>query len=202
MQTFHLKYIFFVLLIQAFAMGTIFAQNDVKLREIQTQYPQLKEGNFLWVNLQAQKMYRLRNNEIITTYVISGAKAGAGCKAGSNQTPTGLHTVAEKYGDDVPTGGILKSRKYTGEVATIYTDETDVATDYVTTRILWLKGLEEGINKGGKVDSYNRYIYIHGTPEEGLLGKPASHGCIRMQNREVIELYNQTNVGELVLITN
>lgn len=202
MQTFHLKYIFFILVIQAFTMGTICAQDKVKMREVQAQYPQLKEGNFLWVNLQAQKMYRIQNNEITATYIISGAKAGAGCKAGSNQTPTGLHTVAEKYGEDVPIGGILKSRKYTGEVATIYSDETDVVSDYVTTRILWLKGLEEGINKGGKVDSYNRYIYIHGTPEEGLLGKPASHGCIRMQNREVIELYNQTNVGELVLITN
>lgn len=201
-MTFQIRYFFFVLLFQAITMETSFGQDNVKMPEIQAQYPQLKEGNFLWVNLQTQKMYRFRNNEITATYIISGAKAGAGCKAGSNQTPTGLHTIAEKHGNEVPLGGILKSRKYTGEVAAIYTDETDVTTDYVTTRILWLKGLEEGINKGGKVDSYNRYIYIHGTPEEGLLGKPASHGCIRMRNREAIELYEQTNIGELVFITN
>lgn len=169
---------------------------------IEQNYPQLKEGNFLLVSLKEQKMYRVRNWTAINTYIISGAKAGAGCKSGSNQTPTGLHFVAEKYGDDVPLGGILKARKYTGEIAEIYTDETDVKTDFVTTRILWLKGEEKGINAGGNVDSYSRYIYIHGTPEEGLLGKPASHGCIRMKNQEVTELFDVTSVGEKVLIIN
>lgn len=196
----YLKYFILFIILHSYSTGMIFAQNAMAMKNKIASYMQLKEGNLLYVDLSAQKMYRLQHHEIIETYTISGAKAGAGCKSGSNQTPTGLHIVAEKYGTDVPLGGILKSRKYNGELAQIYTDETDVETDYVTTRIMWLKGQEEGINKGGKVDSYNRYIYIHGTPEEGLLGKPASHGCIRMRNDEVITLYALVNVGEYVLI--
>ncbi len=163
-------------------------------------YPLLEAGNFLYVSLHNQRMYRIIGWEIQNEYSISGAKKGAGNQSGSNQTPTGLHTVAEKFGEGVPLGGIMKSRKYIGEIAEIFIDETDVETDFVTTRILWLKGMEKGINSGGNVDSYHRYIYIHGTPEEGLLGKPASHGCIRMKNESVIHLFSETEIGEKVLI--
>ena len=97
-------------------------------------------------------------------------------------------------------GGILKGRKYTGKTADIITEKKSVDSDDVTTRIMWLDGLDEGKNKGGKVDSYTRYIYIHGTPEEGLLGTPASHGCIRMYNKQVKDLYDQASIGLHVLI--
>jgi hypothetical protein len=157
-------------------------------------------GKFLYVSLGSQCMFLIENWEIRRDYIISGAKKGAGNQSGSEQTPTGLHAIGERFGDDVPLGGILKSRIFTGKTATIYTDPTDVPEDHVTTRILWLKGEESGINKGGKVDSHGRYIYIHGTPEEGLLGKPASHGCIRMKNAEVIELYDEVPSGTPVLI--
>lgn len=163
-------------------------------------YPAITTGNLLYVSLAEQRMYRIVANEVTNTYIISGAKNGAGCQAGSQKTPTGLHIVAEKHGDNTPLGGILKARTYNGKISPIYTDAIDVATDDVTTRVLWLKGEEKGINQGGKVDSYNRYIYIHGTPEEGLLGTPASHGCIRMRNDEVISLYDMTDVGTFVLI--
>ncbi|MFN0200273.1 MAG: L,D-transpeptidase family protein [Bacteroidia bacterium] len=172
-----------------------FAQNYTK-----EHYPNQVFDKWVFVSLVEQKMFVIENSVVTHSYIISGAKTGAGCKGGSNQTPTGLHHIAAKYGDDVPWGGILKARKYNGEVAQIYTDETDVKTDYVTTRILWLKGNEKGINLGGDVDSYNRYIYIHGTPEEGLLGKPASHGCIRMKNAEVIDFYSLIAEGTKVLI--
>lgn len=156
----------------------------------------------LVVSLSEQCMYVLKGDSVYKEYHISGAALGAGNQSGSNQTPLGLHRIKERYGEEVPLGGILKSRQFTGEVATIYTDSVDVEEDHVTTRILWLEGMEPGINKGGNVDSFNRYIYIHGTPEEGLIGQPASHGCIRMYNKEVVELFEASSVGDLVLILN
>ena len=94
----------------------------------------------------------------------------------------------------------MKGRVYYGNIANIYIDTTKSKTDDVTSRVLWLEGLEYGINKGVGIDSFKRYIYIHGTSEEGRLGTPASHGCIRMKNKEVIELYKIIEVGTLVLI--
>lgn len=91
-------------------------------------------------------------------------------------------------------------RVFYGDIATIYTDETKSKTDDVTSRIFWLEGMEKGKNKGEGIDSYKRYIYIHGTSEEGRLGTPASHGCIRMKNKDVIGLYKLIEVGTLVLI--
>ncbi len=154
----------------------------------------------LVVSLEEQCMYLIAGGEVLREFRISGAALGAGNRSGSNQTPTGLHRVKERHGDEVPVGGILKSRVFTGQIADIFTEPLDVEEDHVTTRVLWLEGMEPGHNKGGQVDSYNRYIYIHGTPEEGLIGKPASHGCIRMFNREVAELYAITPVGRWVLI--
>ena len=83
-------------------------------------------------------------------------------------------------------------RKFTGEIAKIFSDKTISDTDDITTRILWLSGLEEGLNKGKNIDSFKRYIYIHGTSEEGRLGIPSSHGCIRMKNKDVIDLYKES----------
>lgn len=102
----------------------------------------------------------------------------------------------------MPKGAILQERIFNGQIANIYTDSTDIYEDKVTSRILWLTGTEEGINKGGNVDTYNRYIYIHGTPEEGLIGQPASHGCIRMKNDDVISLYSSIGLNTPVLILN
>ena len=94
----------------------------------------------------------------------------------------------------------MVGRIFYGNIATIYNDTTKSKTDDVTSRVLWLEGLENGVNKGNNIDSFKRYIYIHGTSEEGRLGEPASHGCIRMKNKEVIELYKKIKIGTLVLI--
>jgi len=94
----------------------------------------------------------------------------------------------------------MVGRVFYGDIATIYTDNTKSKTDDVTSRIFWLDGMEKGKNKGKGIDSYLRYIYIHGTSEEGRLGKPASHGCIRMKNKAIIDLYKLIEVGTLVLI--
>ena len=111
-----------------------------------------------------------------------------------------MHTIKRKIGDEVPLGGILESRVYKGKIAKILTEKERAPGDYVTSRIMWLQGEENGINRGRNIDSYNRYIYIHGTPEEGYIGQPASHGCIRMKNSDAIELYGLVDEGTPVLI--
>ena len=154
----------------------------------------------LYVSIKQQKLYHIQNDSIIKEYIISSSAYGIGSKAGSNKTPIGLHSIKEKYGDNTPINGRMTGRVFYGDIATIYTDETKSKTDDVTSRIFWLEGMEKGKNKGKGIDSFSRYIYIHGTSEEGRLGKPASHGCIRMKNKEVIDLYNLVEVGTLVLI--
>ncbi len=157
-------------------------------------------NEILFVSIKDQKLYHIKEKQIIRSYIISSSSYGTGSKAGSNKTPLGLHKINRKYGDKTPINGRMKGRVFYGDIATIYTDTTKSKTDDVTSRILWLEGMEEGKNKGEGIDSYKRYIYIHGTSEEGRLGTPASHGCIRMKNKEVIDLYKLIEVGTLVLI--
>ena len=154
----------------------------------------------LFVSIDNQKMYHFKKQKIISTYKISSSKYGVGNQSGSNKTPKGLHIIKNKIGDNTPINGKMIGRKFTGEIAKIFSDKTISDTDDITTRILWLSGLEKGVNKGENIDSYKRYIYIHGTSEEGRLGIPSSHGCIRMKNKDVIDLYKKVEVGTLVLI--
>lgn len=163
-------------------------------------YPNFNFSTFLYISVKHQKMYVIENSSIIKKYYVSTAINGVGNQANSYKTPLGLHTVSRKIGDNVPLGGILESRVYNGKQATLYKDKTKADSDYVTSRILWLTGEEAGINKGRGVDSYNRFIYIHGTPEEGYIGVPASHGCIRMKNADVIELFDSIDEGIPLLI--
>jgi lipoprotein-anchoring transpeptidase ErfK/SrfK len=154
----------------------------------------------LFVSIENQKLYHIKNGEIINIFIISSSEYGTGNENGSNKTPLGLHKIKEKHGKNVPINGRMVGRIFYGDIATIYTDESKRKTDEITSRILWLEGLEQAINKGERIDSYKRYIYIHGTSEEGRLGMPASHGCIRMKNKDVIDLYKIVEVGTLVLI--
>ena len=132
---------------------------------------------------------------ILKEYKISASKYGYGSERGSNKTPWGVHVIDSKYGHNAPSGMCFYDRKPTGEIATIYNDTTNVDKDPVTSRIIWLKGLEE-INR----TSYWRFVYIHGTHEEGLLGTPQSHGCIRLSNQDVIELFELVEAGTYVNI--
>ena len=125
-------------------------------------------------------------------YRVSTAKAGVGAKAGSGKTPPGWHKVKSRYGSKAQVGQRFVSRKMQkGEVRT-EKEWRGGSGDEVLSRIFWLEGLEAGLNKDpkGNYDSYLRYIYIHGTNQEELLGTPASHGCIRMGNYDVVELFN------------
>ena len=152
------------------------------------------------VSIADQKLYLEEGGRVLQQYPVSTSVYGIGSKAGSNKTPLGKHQVISKFGAGAPLGTIFKSRMNTKRIAKIYTDDTDLEEDDVTTRILRLTGLEPGKNQGPGVDSFSRYIYIHGTPEEGLIGRPASHGCIRMKNKDVIELFEQVKEGAIVMI--
>lgn len=183
------------------SISLAWAQNPVQTANT---YTQAKKNTtykeLLYVSVKTQKMYHIINNEVVKTFIISTAEKGIGNIKNSEQTPLGLHSVKEKHGDNTPLNGRMIGRVFYGQIATIYKDSSRSKTDDVTTRILWLSGEEEGVNKGGNVDSYQRYIYIHGTSEEGRLGTPASHGCIRMNNKDVLKLYNKIAVGTKVLI--
>ena len=165
-----------------------------------TNYPNYEFENFIYVGIKRQKMYVFKHQEIVACFPISSSKRGVGNTINSFKTPTGLHKINTKYGFDVPYGGIFEHRKFKGKIATICHDSISTGKDIICSRILRLEGLERGINKDGRVDSYNRKIYIHGTNEEGLIGTKASHGCIRMKNKDIIDLYNITAKGMLVII--
>lgn len=173
---------------------------DILTEYLSLKYPDKNFEKYLYISVKHQKMYLIENGKTVKTYPISTAKKGIGSHQNSNKTPPGLHTVKRKIGEEVPLGGILEAREFNGKVAEIITDQRKADGDYVTTRILWLDGEEIGLNKGRNVDSYNRYIYIHGTPEEGYIGQPASHGCIRMKNTDVMELYDLVEEGTPIYI--
>jgi lipoprotein-anchoring transpeptidase ErfK/SrfK len=139
------------------------------------------------IDVSTQTLNLYTGDKLMKTYPISSAKSGVGSRAGSDRTPLGRHYIAQKIGAGEPQGMIFKARRSTGKLVKIDAEKEDV----VTSRIMWLKGLEVGKNVGSGIDSYQRYIYIHGTNSEKDIGRPASHGCIRMYNKDVIELFDQ-----------
>ena len=153
------------------------------------------------IDISQQRLYLKQNDDLIKSYPISSSKYGEGSTENSNMTPLGLHVIKEKIGTDVPINTLFISRINTKRTVNIENSRNKTKDDHITSRILWLDGLEEGKNKGKGVDSYSRYIYIHGTHEEGLIGEKASHGCIRMLNNDVIDLYNYVSIGTKVYIS-
>ena len=158
------------------------------------------ESAHIEVDISEQRLYLIENSVIKASYPISTSKYGEGSIENSFKTPLGIHSIREMIGDEAEINTIFTSRINTKRSATIIDQFEDTDNDYVTSRIMWLDGEEDGLNKGGNVDSFRRYIYIHGTHEEGLIGTKASHGCIRMFNYDVIELFNLVNIGTKVLI--
>lgn len=169
--------------------------------ELARRYAAFDAAHCVLVDIAAQRLHFLLHGELAKSYDVSTASRGIGNRLGSEQTPLGVFQVAEKHGDGAVPGAVFKGRVATGEIAPLLTDPHDPAeNDLVTSRILWLDGLQPGFNRGGEFDTRERYIYIHGTPEEGRIGRPASHGCVRMRNADVIELYRRMPVGGLVCI--
>ena len=152
------------------------------------------------MDLSSQRLELLEGTTVVASYPVSTAANGAGERVGTEQTPRGLHEVRAKIGAGAPEGAVFAGRRPTGEICTPELLRREPDRDWILTRILWLRGLEVGKNRLGDVDSMRRYIYIHGTPEEAAIGTKASHGCIRMRNADVIELFDRVNPGDVVEI--
>ena len=152
------------------------------------------------VDISQQRMYLFNQNKLVKSYPVSTSSFGEGQIENSFKTPLGKHVISELFGTNVDKNEIFVNRVLINRKATIIDNSIDTDNDFITSRIMWLKGLEDGKNLGGNVDSYSRYIYIHGTQEEGLIGKKASHGCIRLFNHDVIELYELIEEGTTVNI--
>ena len=133
---------------------------------------------------------------------ISSAANGPGCKKNSGCTPLGRHTIRAKIGEGAPVNSVFVGRRATGELCTPNLMAAYPERDWILTRILWLSGTELGVNRLGEVDTMQRYIYIHGTPDSVEMGKIGSHGCIRMRNAELIALFDLVAVGTTVNIHN
>ncbi len=152
------------------------------------------------VDLRAQRLDLLDGTRALASYPVSTAAKGAGEREGSERTPRGLHEIRAKIGAGAPIGAVFESRRPTGEICTPDLLRAHPARDWVLTRILWLRGLERGRNRGAGCDSMRRFIYIHGTPDEASLGAPASHGCIRMRSADLVELFDKVEPGTPVEI--
>ncbi len=150
---------------------------------------QLDNRHVMHISVADQKMLVTDQGKPVATYPISTSKFGLGSNPGSYATPLGKHRVAKKIGHDLPHGAVFKSRRFTGEVLPVDAP----GRDPIVTRILWLDG-KEPRNR----NSFDRYIYIHGTPEERNIGQPVSFGCIRMRSRDVAALFERVGVGARV----
>ena len=153
----------------------------------------------LVVSIEKQEMALLEKGEISAVFTISSSKNPPSFLANSYGTPTGLHAIADKIGAGAPEGTVFKGRVPTGQIYDQVSPE-DAERNLITSRILRLRGLEIGKNSGEGRDSYDRYIYIHGSNHEDRIGQPFSGGCVEMFNADVIELFEQVDVGDLIWI--
>jgi len=152
------------------------------------------------LNQFRQKVKQLKNHQVNKSYSISTALKGIGQNKNSFQTPIGTHYIRAKIGKGLPALSIFEVRRPTGRIWNKEDSESHPNQDWILSRILWLSGKELGVNRLGSVDTMQRFIYIHGTPDESQLGKPFSHGCIRMANDDVIELFDLVSAGTIIHI--
>lgn len=153
------------------------------------------------ISVAAQTLQLLDDaGQLLRQYTISSAAKGVGEQMGSYQTPRGRHRIRARIGDGLPLGAVLRGRRPTGEICTPELMAAQSDRDWILTRILWLCGEEPGKNRGGQVDTMRRYVYIHGTPDSAVLGVPGSHGCIRMRNTDMVDLFDRVPVGTPVNI--
>lgn len=141
-----------------------------------------------------------RHANLVFDRRISTAKRGLGEQLGSECTPRGNHVIRAKIGSGCPPNTVFEGRRPTGELYSPQLRRRYPGRDWILTRILWLSGTEPGFNRLGTVDTMRRYIYIHGAPDEDPMGQPSSHGCIKMRNSDVIELFDQVPAGTAVSI--
>lgn len=150
------------------------------------------------IDLKSQTL--IYEDEYANRYVwpVSSGKNGIGELEGSGCTPRGKHRIYSKIGGGAPVNSVFVARQWTGEIYTSGLEKQYPQRDWILTRILQLSGLEPGFNLGGNRDSLDRYIYIHGTPDETKIGNPGSKGCIRMRNADILELFDMVSLNTLV----
>ena len=156
-------------------------------------------AQLLIVSIKSQRLFYLIEGKLAKKYTVSTSKNPSSCVVNSYGTPIGLHIIATMIGSEEPSGMVFKGRVPTQHF-TKYTIEQQ-KSNLITSRIIRLRGLEYGINVGVGCDTYNRYIYIHGTNHEARIGRPFSNGCIEMKNVDIIELFKQMSEKILVWIT-
>jgi hypothetical protein len=156
-------------------------------------------SRLITVSIAQQLLGFYQDNCLIKSHVISTSLRPPSNVKDSLGTPRGLHEIAEKFGGGQPPGIVFKARVATGRHFTEYSP-AEQERNLITTRVLWLRGLEPGHNRGGNVDTYERYVYIHGTNHEDRLGTPFSGGCIEMANLAILELFDQVRTKDLVWI--
>jgi L,D-transpeptidase YbiS len=160
----------------------------------------MEKNYHIEININDQCLRLFNNNRVEKEYSVSTAKNGTGERMDCECTPRGEHVIAEKIGENCEINTVFISRQPSGETYNSGLRAQYPDRDWILTRILWLKGTEKGRNLGGNVDSYNRFIYIHGSPDDVEMGKPGSRGCVRMRNKDVIELFNCVCVDTKVFI--
>ena len=155
---------------------------------------------YLEISVDEQRLRHWSNQQLMAEYPISTAKNGTGQQMGSGCTPLGKHRIRAKIGEGLPINSVFVGRRATGEIYTPELAQQYPQRDWILSRILWLGGLEAGKNRYGEVDTTWRYIYIHGCPDEIFTGSPQSHGCIRMNNADMLLLFNQVTIGLKIFI--
>ncbi len=150
------------------------------------------------IELQRQRLLLYRDELLQSSYQISSALNGPGEQQGSGCTPLGEHSIRIKIGEGEPENSVFLARRSTGEIYTPELGAKFPQRDWILTRIIWLSGRESGHNRGGDRDSLRRFIYIHGCPDSEPMGEPLSHGCIRMRNSDLLELFDQVEAGTKV----
>ena len=160
----------------------------------------VKVNKCIEVSIQNQTLTLFVGNSVHKVYQISSGLNGTGCEKDSGKTPLGHHLIRAKIGAEQPINSVFVGRRPTGEIYSAELAESQPQRDWILTRILWLSGTEKGFNRLGNVDTMQRYIYIHGTPDSEPMGTPCSHGCIRMRNQDIIELFDLIEVSTPVEI--
>ena len=141
-----------------------------------------------------------RHNALVAEYPVSTSMYGVGSQNGSFKTPLGHHQICEKIGEKMSADEVFIGRQAQGRLSDLSSSGAKLPEDIITARILRLVGLEEGLNKGDGIDSFERYIYIHGTADEENIASPVSHGCVRMRNKDIIELFDKVDINTDVWI--
>ena len=154
------------------------------------------------ISMVEQRLTLLEGRRTVAVYLVSTARNGPGERRSSGCTPRGWHRIRIKIGAGLPVNAVLVGRQPTGEIYGPERAARYPERDWILTRILWLTGLESGFNRGGDCDTLRRFIYIHGCPDTAPMGVPLSHGCIRMRNQDLLDLFERVAAGDQVLIAN